>query len=891
MPRPTRASPRRAGLPGPQLRRCAGGLAAGVSAAVVLTAGFAPGAGAAPAQVPRWPTDAAWQRYVEAPASSDVEPVRVVSTSGAVSGATALVRGGAQHGDVTLTMAAGGPAPDVVVDYGKDVGGVPYFVVGSATGAPSLHSSFSEGFQYLGPGGDGGPAMSSAGDPSRADDLTAASPGVLTTGLIQGGERYEEIALSTPGTVTLSSVGIRFSAALAPARSYRGWFDSSSEQLNRIFYDGAYTTQLDELPAGTLRAPWHIAGGALEADGGNGGLLRRGARWTDYTVSFDAKVVEGQAGWLVRARSSSSGYLFFLDDATDTQGTPDTLSEIAFGPSEYTTIADVALPAPIGAGSWHHVSTVVAGPIVSTSIDGRPVARFDTGSLPAGASVYDSGTVGFLVPGTQASYRDLRVTAPDGATLYANSLARSSALAGFTGPELSSPDGLPVIMDGAKRDRVVWSGDLGVEGPTVFDTTAADDYIRGSLKLLGSYQELSGESGADVPPTVPLGTFPASGYPYSTSYSMDEVDNIATYYLYTGDLGFVRSEWPMITRELAYDRSLVDARGLLVTDESDGMDWDYYDGSKTGEVTAFNDIYYETLLDAATMAAALNLGAPTATYRQEAASLRSAINRYLFDPATDLYPVSNLQPGTVAQDADSMAVLFGVAPSGKGAAILDAMGRALPTTPYGTLPFSANTGYEEAVSPFVTNEELQALFGEGDTAPAMSMLETLWGYMDGPGPDFTGADWEGVGADGSPDFEGFTSLAHGWSTGPTADLSAYVVGVQPSSAGYRTWTVRPSPGSLAWVEGDVPTPQGTIAVRWAQGRPSGRFAMEVSAPPGTRGTISVPVPATGASVTVRTTGPSPVGPTTRSIVAPTGATTVSVQAVGGRTYHLVVVPR
>ena len=83
--------------------------------------------------------------------------------------------------------------------------------------------------------------------------------------------------------------------------------------------------------------------------------------------------------------------------------------------------------------------------------------------------------------------------------------------------------------------------------------------MQGSLRLLGSYQVADGETGTNVNPTAPLATFPQSGSTYSTSYSMDEVDNIATYYLYTGDLAFVRAEWPVITRELAYNASLVDA--------------------------------------------------------------------------------------------------------------------------------------------------------------------------------------------------------------------------------------------------------------------------------------------------------------------------------------------
>ena len=127
---------------------------------------------------------------------------------------------------------------------------------------------------------------------------------------------------------------------------------------------------------------------------------------------------------------------------------------------------------------------------------------------------------------------------------------------------------------------------------------------------------------------------------------MDEVDNIATYYLYTGDLAFVRTEWLVITRELAYNASLVDGRGLLITNSDDGQDWDYYNGSHAGAVTYYNDIYFETLTDAALMADALGQSDQAASYRQEAASLHTAINRYLFDPSTGLYdcPTSSRTP-------------------------------------------------------------------------------------------------------------------------------------------------------------------------------------------------------------------------------------------------------
>lgn len=846
-----------------------------------------PFAAAAATPAPQWPSHPDWPQFVLAPSANDVRPTSIVSTSGDVTDATALADppGG---GAVTLTMGPGEPQPSVVVDYGRDVGGIPYFDVRSRTGTPVLSSSYSEGRQYIGPAGDNSPSNSSAGDPSRVDSLTVRGPGRATTGLIQGGERYQEIELTSVGSVTLTAIGIRFTAVRATPNNYRGWFDSSSAVLDRIWYDGAYTTQLDELPAWTLPGAWHVARGALVNDGGLGGIVSQGAGWTNAAVTFDAQMLSGEAGWMVRAKSSLSGYVFFLGDDADTAGPPNSLREFSFSPTGLQMIGDVHLHAPVVAGRWYHIRTVVEGTDITTSLDRHQVASFTTTSLPPGALAYNSGSFGFFeLPREEAQFRDLDIVGPHHTTLFSNRLARPAALSSFTGPAVRSGDPLPVIMDGAKRDRVVWSGDLGVEEPNVFYTTASDAYVKDSLKLLGSYQSANGEAGAQVPPDSPLGTFPESGFTYSASYSMDEVANVATYYLYTGNLTFVRSAWPMITRELAYNRSMVDNRGLLATNSDNGMDWDYYDGPKSGEVTAYNDIYYQALTSAATMANHLGLHAQAASYEKEATSLRSAINHYLLNPQTKLYATSNLMPDTVAQDANALAVVDGVVDRGLGASILNGLQLALPATPYGPLPFTATTGYMAAVSPFVTNEEVRAEFAQGDTASALSLIQELWGYMDSPGPDFTGADWELVGPTGAPGFGSETSLAHGWASGATADLSQYVLGVQPSSPGYRTWQVQPHPGSLTWAEGNVPTPLGTIAVRWAQSPSSGAFSLQVSAPNGTDGDISVPVPTRGATVTIRAAGNAKV---LRSIRTTNGTTYQPVDVTGGRAYHLNVIP-
>ncbi len=652
----------------------------------------------------------AWQGYVSAPSGSDVAPVAVVRTSGDVTGASGLV-GGHVGASATLTKRPGGPPPQIVLDYGKDIGGVPSLDVQAQTGSPTLRIAFSEGLSYLGPTGDNGLVSTFSAAQSRFDDITVTGPGVVGPGQIQGGERYELVTLTSPGSVTLRRASIRFMALRAEADAYRGWFLSSSVPLNRIWYAGAYTTQLDQVPQGSL------------------------------------------------------------------------------------------------------------------------------GSAPA-------------------------------------------ALA--TNP-------LPVIMDGAKRDRAVWAGDLNVSAPTIFYSTATNAYVKASLQLLASYQDASGEMGGKVSPVAPLGTFPAAGdYPatggvYSASYSMDVVIDIATYYRFSGDLGFVRTEWPAITRELAWNQSQVDGRGLLVTNTDDGLDWDYYDGPKTGAVTAYNAIHVETLKDAADLADALGHHADATSYRDQAEREASAMNQYLWDPTLGAYAVSDTMPGTVAQDGNSLAILYGIAPKSAVPAILAAM-RTLWTTPYGPRPFTANTGYRADISPFSTDLEVQARFAAGDTAGALELVDRLWGHMLAPGPNDTGTFWEVLDPDGNPALGGVTSLAHGWASGPTPDLSASVLGIEPTTPGFGSWSIDPHPGPLRWAEGQAPTPHGPIHVRWdAGGR--GALTLDVTSPSGTHGTIDVPVPTPTATVTMngrRVTG--------ASVRTASGLSAVLIAVRGGGQIHVRVSP-
>ena len=208
-----------------------------------------------------------------------------------------------------------------------------------------------------------------------------------------------------------------------------------------------------------------------------------------------------------------------------------------------------------------------------------------------------------------------------------------------------------------------------------------------------------------------------------------------------------------------------------------------------------------------------------------------------------MYDISTEKRGSIAEDANVAAVLYGVADSDRDAEILAKLKQLwIPT---GSEPFSADTGYSTLVSPFIGGFDLQARFAAGDTADAYALMRREWTQMVSPGPQYTGAFWENFTPSGAVS-NGSISLAHGWSTGPTSALSEYALGVRPVTPGYATWIVAPQPGDLRWAQGQVPTPHGPIDVRWTGDH--GRFVLWLRAPRGTSGTVAVPA---SGDVTVR----------------------------------------
>jgi alpha-L-rhamnosidase len=816
-----------------------------------------------------WSTNPNWRQYVETPRTRDLHPVRVISTSGNVSNAGALTQSG--RGVATLTRSASDTtATNIVLDYGKDIGGIPRFEVAGASGNPTLEAGYSETLAGLSATGDGANPLGE-GDPNRFDTYTVSSPGLITNRYVQGGERYQEISLTSVGSISLRSVEIYYEAGMG---DYKGYFVSSSDELNKIWYSGVYTVQLDQIPAGTPNNYWEVQNGSLDIVGdnpsilssdlnmlgGNSGFLRRGASWKDYTTSFRVAIQHSEASWIVRGSENSNGYVFILGASNDSSA-PNELQEYAVDHGTITPLGTVKLSFTVQAGTWYQVQTQVSGTTLITSINGQQVASVDTTSV-SGAPNLTSGTVGFREGGgfgghQEAYFSDLKIADAQGRVLYANALSQERDLNDFITPNAARGF---TILDGAKRDRLVWIGDLGVTDPTLFVSTDESEYARDSLALLGSYQYQNGYVTGCISPTVPIGLSLLSGPNgcYSATYSMWFVTNLANYYLYTGDKAFLRQEWAAAQRELAWSKSQVDSNGLFATNSSDGRNWNLE--LHTGEVTEVNDIYYATLVGGAWLAQQLGDSSAASSYQQQATALRQQINGRLWNATLGAYGADNHDLGVLAQDANVLAIEYGIADPTQTASILAAMDKTL-SSPYGTLSVAngapvgtgfGSEGWRQDISPYIGSFELWTRFAHEDSAGAFKLMNEEWGLMVNGDPG--GTDVERLTTTGQPNPDAKqTSFAHGWATGATSALSNFVLGVQPVDAGYRTWLVEPHTGDLSWVEGQVPTPHGLISVRWGQQTSASNkklFSMEVTAPGSTSGTIAVPLEGLNAVVAV-----------------------------------------
>ncbi|MEV6841826.1 trehalase family glycosidase [Actinoplanes sp. NPDC051411] len=391
--------------------------------------------------------------------------------------------------------------------------------------------------------------------------------------------------------------------------------------------------------------------------------------------------------------------------------------------------------------------------------------------------------------------------------------------------------GSEVLVDGAKRDRSVWPGDMGVSATTAYASTDDLLAVRNSLTTMYNSQQPSGE--------LPYGG-PEFNFFGSDTYHLWTLIGTHTYYLDTADKTWLDGIWAKYQRGVNFITAKIDGNHLL--NVSGTNDWAR--GGQGGENIEANALLYRALTTGAQLATAEGDSSLAASYNNTAASVKTAVNNLLWNASAGAY-TDNPGSSTYPQDGNSLAVWYGLASTAQATSVMTRLRGA-----WNSLGAQAPE-FGNKISPFAGSLELYAHFTAGDDVNALNLIRDEWGYMLDSPLGTASTFWEGYAADGTLNAyaPSFTSLAHGWSTGPTGALTTSVLGISPTAPGGVAYQVVPHPGDLTHVEGTL----NGLHVSYDHDT-AGDFTMRVDSSAGAGSTGVVAVPTWGRDRTVTVNG-------------------------------------
>lgn len=350
------------------------------------------------------------------------------------------------------------------------------------------------------------------------------------------------------------------------------------------------------------------------------------------------------------------------------------------------------------------------------------------------------------------------------------------------------------LSDGAKRDRLVWSGDLWWSQVNMYAAYASDSpYLPGSLRMLAENQ-------------TPEGYVQACPYPESHGplvdgdygpFASDEfaawfVPVLAAHYLHTGDKALVEELYPNMRRLLAYlarhtrDDFIFEQRPET-SKHANGL---AFGTSSVHHRSFINVLLWRTFRDAAFLAESLGEAAESSDWKARAERY-AAVTREKFVLPSGLLRTSleDARPGLEAT-ALALGTTFFTPDEAKRALA------ALPRVEHGKFQMLVVRGAfayglpDEALRRIAEHDWLKMV------DPAYEGIHTTTECMQFRRK----CSW---GDEAHPD----TAMA--------GDLTAGVLGIVPLEPGYRRFAFKPGAAeSLDWAEGVVPTPYGPIKASW-----------------------------------------------------------------------------
>ena len=361
-------------------------------------------------------------------------------------------------------------------------------------------------------------------------------------------------------------------------------------------------------------------------------------------------------------------------------------------------------------------------------------------------------------------------------------------------------------MDTPYWEQLQYVGDTRVQGLISLYVTGDDRLLRQAIEHF-DYSR--------IPEGLTASRYPSALTQIIPPFSLIYVAMVHDYMMHRNDPAFVRERLPGVRGILDWYARHVDATGMLgpmpywnYVDWTNPWDRGVPPGADSGHSTTISLLYVYALQRAADLEEATGVRIAGADYRARAEAVRRAVRARAWDPTRGLFrdaPDTN----AYSQQTNVLAVLTDAVPIADQARLMEKVLADKTLTP-ASYYFS-----------FYLFEALRkAGLGERyieELAPWRAMLKL--GLTSAPeNPEPTRSD------------------THAWAAHPNYGLLATVLGVRPSSPGFRTVSIAPALGPLHRAEGRVPHPLGDIGVQLVRENATGLRA-DITLPRGLSGIL------------------------------------------------------
>lgn len=341
------------------------------------------------------------------------------------------------------------------------------------------------------------------------------------------------------------------------------------------------------------------------------------------------------------------------------------------------------------------------------------------------------------------------------------------------------------FLDGIKRDRWVWSGDAYQSFLMNYYTFFECDVTR------RTFLALRGKDPFD------------NHINHILDYSFYWVIGLHDYYLYTGDLAFVRELYPKLRTLMEFCEGRVNGQGFMEGYRGDWVFIDWADMDNKGEVAFEQILFCKSLETAALFADLFGEESQAVLWRERAGRLRQAIIDVFWDEEQGGL-VHSRREGKLNRHmtkyANLFALMFNYLDEQKTESVCE---RVLK-----------NEKVQPIITPYMRFYELATMCEMGEHAKVLDEISQYWGGMIDLGAT---SFWEKYdpAESGNDHYAMYgrafgKSLCHSWGASPLYLIGKYFLGVRPLTPGYETYAIQPNLGGLDWMEGAVPFPGGQV---------------------------------------------------------------------------------